>query len=79
MPAPTPDGERPTPRTLAPALALTGVVSALVVVTAVVLRRRRSVPRSPGGASAAALVLCAAVATAVPRGVRAGPGAGWRR
>ncbi|MFF4014764.1 ATP-binding protein [Streptomyces sp. NPDC001843] len=65
MTAPTPDGERPTLRTIAPALALTGLLSALVVVTAVDLAP--SSVRTPLalGASAAALVLCAAVASAV--------------
>ncbi|MFF4394049.1 ATP-binding protein [Streptomyces sp. NPDC001480] len=65
MTAPTPDGERPTFRTIAPALALTGILSAFVVVTAVDLAPPSVRTPLAWGASAAALVLCAAVVSAV--------------
>ncbi|MET8948366.1 ATP-binding protein [Streptomyces sp. NPDC004542] len=65
MTAPTPDGERPVLRTIAPALALTGTLSALVIVTAVDLAPPSVRTPLAWGASAAALVLCAAVASAV--------------
>ncbi|MEU6549295.1 ATP-binding protein [Streptomyces sp. NPDC046915] len=65
MTAPTPDGERPTFRTIAPALALTGILSAFVIVTAVDLAPTSVRTPLAWAASAAALVLCAAVASAV--------------
>lgn len=65
MTAPTPDGERPTFRSIAPALALTGILSALVVVTVVDLAPPSVRTPLAWGASAAALVLCAAVASTV--------------
>ncbi|MEU5595268.1 ATP-binding protein [Streptomyces sp. NPDC020298] len=65
MTAPTPDGERPTFRSIAPALALTGLLSAFVVVTVVDLAPPSVRTPLAWGSSAAALVLCAAVVSAV--------------
>ncbi|WP_037682753.1 ATP-binding protein [Streptomyces cellulosae] len=64
MTAPTLPGDRPAFRTVAPALLLTAVLSALAVVGAVAAAP--SSVRTPlaWGASAAALLLCAAVALA---------------
>ncbi|MER7834824.1 ATP-binding protein [Streptomyces sp. NPDC096040] len=65
MTAPTHPGDRPALRTLVPTLALTAVVSALVVVAAVTAAPASVRTPLALGASAAALVLCAAVTWAV--------------
>ncbi|WP_046732218.1 ATP-binding protein [Streptomyces humi] len=65
MTAPTHPGDRPSPRTLAPTLALTAVVSALAVVAAVTAAPASVRTPLALGASAAALLLCAAVTWAV--------------
>ncbi|MEU2776949.1 ATP-binding protein [Streptomyces sp. NPDC007162] len=65
MTAPTPPGDRPSLRTLAPTLALTAVVSALAVVAAVTAAPASVRTPLALGASAAALLLCAAVTWAV--------------
>ncbi|MEU3517559.1 ATP-binding protein [Streptomyces sp. NPDC006654] len=65
MTAPTPPGDRPSLRTLAPTLVLTAVVSALAVVAAVTAAPAPVRTPLALGASAVALLLCAAVTWAV--------------
>ncbi|MEU9450178.1 ATP-binding protein [Streptomyces sp. NPDC048277] len=68
MTAPTHPGDRPALRMLAPTIALTAVVSALVVVAAVTAAPDSVRTPLALGASAAALLLCASVTWAVHAG-----------